>query len=214
MDARVCQVISRMKGCLNQAPPLADLARAVNLSPSRLNALFKEETGLPPAKYLRLLRLHEARRLLETTFLSVKQVMARVGVADESHFVRDFRKAFGMTPARYREHFLVRRADSGGGVRKAAPSSVPPLLVRRPSHPSQLADGRATHRRGPTAPRELPTLLALRHNSFAEITSEISREIAEAMLCSPRALRHQPRPRPSVARRPPPAAVRPIRGRR
>ena len=50
--------------------------------------------------------MEQARELLETSYLSVKEVMARVGVADESHFVRDFKKAYGRTPARYRARFL------------------------------------------------------------------------------------------------------------
>lgn len=41
---------------------------------------------MPPARYLRRLRMRRAMELLETTNLSVKQVMARVGLCDESHF--------------------------------------------------------------------------------------------------------------------------------
>lgn len=61
---------------------------------------------MPPAKYLRLLRMQEARELLETTFLSVKEIRTRVGFGDESHFMRDFKKACGMTPAQYRQEYL------------------------------------------------------------------------------------------------------------
>lgn len=43
-----------------------------------------------------------ARKFLERTSLSVRQVMLRVGVSDESHFVRDFKKAHGLPPIRYR----------------------------------------------------------------------------------------------------------------
>ncbi|MBA3832995.1 MAG: helix-turn-helix transcriptional regulator [Chthoniobacterales bacterium] len=61
----------------------------------------KSETGVPIARYGRQLRLAEARELLRTTFLSVKEVAARVGVTGMSHFVRDFKKAYGSTPGRY-----------------------------------------------------------------------------------------------------------------
>ena len=47
--------------------------------------------------------MKEAAVLLSTTFLSVKEIMARVGFSDESHFVRDFKKIYGMTPTEYRK---------------------------------------------------------------------------------------------------------------
>jgi len=46
---------------------------------------------VPPAKFLRVLRLERAKELLETSYLSVKQVMVQVGVTDGSHFVRNFK---------------------------------------------------------------------------------------------------------------------------
>jgi len=53
-------------------------------------------------QYLRLLRMERAKYLLETSFLSVKEITHSVGLNDESHFVRDFKKAYGAPPARYR----------------------------------------------------------------------------------------------------------------
>jgi AraC-like DNA-binding protein len=41
--------------------------------------------------------------LLTTTFLSVKQIVRRVGLTDESHFVRDFKRSYGVTPGEYRK---------------------------------------------------------------------------------------------------------------
>jgi GT2 family glycosyltransferase len=74
----------------------------VNLSGSRLRHLFKAEIGTTPSQYLKRLRLERARTQVATTFLSVKEIMAEVGLADESHFVRDFQRAFGMSPRQYR----------------------------------------------------------------------------------------------------------------
>ena len=112
MEHRVRQVIALAEQTLHRGWSPAKLAALVNLSPSRLHQLFKEETGVPPARYLRQLRMRRATELLETTHLSVKQVMAVVGLSDESHFVRDFKKTCGLTPARYRERCL------GGAVLK------------------------------------------------------------------------------------------------
>lgn len=57
---------------------------------------------MSPGQYLKALRLEKARGLLEATSLSVKEVRARVGMQDQSHFVRDFNRVYGVTPSQYR----------------------------------------------------------------------------------------------------------------
>jgi transcriptional regulator GlxA family with amidase domain len=101
MDQRVQKAIRLMQENLSRKLIPGEIAAAVNLSLAHLRYLFKTETGQSPAQYLRSLRMQEAERLLKTTFLSVKEVMHRIGVRDESHFTRDFKKIYGMTPAQY-----------------------------------------------------------------------------------------------------------------
>jgi AraC-like DNA-binding protein len=103
MDQRVLTVIALMKDDPRRALPLSRLAQSVNLSPTRLWYLFKTETGSPPGRYLKTLRMQDATMLLVDTFLSVKEIIARVGFTDESHFVRDFKRIYGVTPTEYRK---------------------------------------------------------------------------------------------------------------
>lgn len=109
MDQRVQKAIRLMQANLNRKLLPGEIANAVNLSLAHLRYLFKAETGMSPAQYLRSLRMQEAGHLLATTFLSVKEVMHRIGINDESHFTRDFKKVYGMTPAQY----SVRRRAPG-----------------------------------------------------------------------------------------------------
>ncbi|MGH9871473.1 MAG: helix-turn-helix domain-containing protein [Pyrinomonadaceae bacterium] len=95
-----------MEVFLDQPLSVNVLARSVNLSTWRLCHIFKNETQRAPLQYLRGLRMQHAKSLLETTFLSVKQIMTEVGVRDESHFVRDFKTHYGQSPTRYRQSFL------------------------------------------------------------------------------------------------------------
>jgi transcriptional regulator GlxA family with amidase domain len=105
MDFRVKHAIRLLSEDLTRVLVLAEIARKVNLSQPRLRYLFKAETGMTPAQYLKSLRMQRAKELLndEETFLNVKQIMLRVGVRDQSHFVRDFRELYGQTPAEYRK---------------------------------------------------------------------------------------------------------------
>ena len=89
---------------------LAELAHSVNLSVWRLSHIFKSDVGMPPIRYLRLLRMERAKNLLESSFLSVKEIAFQVGLNDESHFVRDFKSTYGFSPALYRSHFKNKAA--------------------------------------------------------------------------------------------------------
>jgi transcriptional regulator GlxA family with amidase domain len=102
MDKRVETVITQMKSDLHRVPSLRKMARSVNLSTSRFYYLFTAEIKMPPARYLRILRMQVAKELLETTFLSVKEIMVLAGFTDQSHFVRTFKKLYGATPSKHR----------------------------------------------------------------------------------------------------------------
>ena len=109
MDARVRELIELMDGGFGQALSMDQLAPGLGLSASRLSHMFKAETGTSPGHYLKIVRINKAQELLETTHLSVKEIMVRVGVNDQSHFVRDFKIVCGCTPARYRARYLAGR---------------------------------------------------------------------------------------------------------
>ena len=103
MDLRVEKLVALMRNDLTQRLPLIKMAQLVNLSRARLCYLFKSESGISASRYLKSLRMKAATVLLSTTFLSVKETMVRVGFGDESHFVKDFKKIYGMTPTEYRK---------------------------------------------------------------------------------------------------------------
>lgn len=76
------------------------LAAAAGLSPYRFMRSFRAATGLTAHAYVVQLRLEEARRLLAAG-QPAAQVAQAVGFADQSHLIRQFRAAFGLTPGRY-----------------------------------------------------------------------------------------------------------------
>jgi len=95
---------------------LGEFAQSVNLSVWRLCHIFKSDVGMPPIRYLRLLRMERAKDLLESSFLSVKEIAYQVGLNDESHFVRDFKSTYGFSPALYRNRYknLSEEPHNGG----------------------------------------------------------------------------------------------------
>jgi len=105
LDKRVEKIIQMMREDVRGELSLSEFAQSVNLSVWRLCHIFKSDVGMPPIRYLRLLRMERAKDLLESSFLSVKEIAFQVGLNDESHFVRDFKATYGFSPSLYRSHF-------------------------------------------------------------------------------------------------------------
>ena len=145
MDKRVEKIIQMMREDVRGELSLAELAQSVNLSVWRLSHIFKSDVGMPPIRYLRLLRMERAKQLLESSFLSVKEIAFQVGLNDESHFVRDFKATYGFSPALYRSHFKNKSAtdeQNGGNGNGSAnnngkndqPSTVRQQLIQIAKH--------------------------------------------------------------------------------
>ena len=92
---RVLELIDAM---LDARLTIEKLAREVGLSPAHFARAFKETMGRAPHQYLLALRLERARRLVETTQASLSDIAQRAGFADQAHFTRLFKRAFGITP--------------------------------------------------------------------------------------------------------------------
>ena len=78
--------------------PTSRLARQLGLRPSTLMHRFRRETGLPPARWLRLQRLGLARTLLDEG-LGVAVVAERLGFSSAPVFSRAYATALGAPPS-------------------------------------------------------------------------------------------------------------------
>lgn len=99
---------------------LADISRAVGVSPAYLTDLFTRTEGVPLHQYLIQLRL--ARALMELPHANDLTALAlELGFSSHSHFTLAFRRAFGCTPSEFREttgHARARatRASRSGAI--------------------------------------------------------------------------------------------------
>jgi len=104
-DDRIRRIVADLSVNLRLATNLEELARRVNLSPSRLSHLFVEELGVTPRAYAERLRIDRARQLLEHTGLSIREIAAEIGFESEFYFSNRFRKSTGVSPTAWRsEH--------------------------------------------------------------------------------------------------------------
>jgi len=81
------------------------LAARARLSPRHFARAFQVETGLSPGRYVDLVRLEHARRLLEDTADGVEEISRASGYGTPESMRRAFVKALGTAPAEYRRRF-------------------------------------------------------------------------------------------------------------
>ena len=100
LDPRVQKALAFLSRNVSQPGlRLADVVNAAGASRPRLMALFRQQIGVPPMEYLERERLRQARQLLESGLLRVKEAAAACGYTDAKHFARRFRLAHGTSPS-------------------------------------------------------------------------------------------------------------------
>ncbi len=86
---------------------LEDVANACYVNKYYLSHQFSKFKGMSIGKYILTLKIEEAKRLLETTTLSVNDISELSGFNDPNYFSRTFKKVMGMSPLQYRKSCVV-----------------------------------------------------------------------------------------------------------
>lgn len=105
MEYRVFRLKEQILENLKFDWTIKKMAELSNLSKEHFHKLFKKETGQSPIQFVKSSRLEKAKELLEITNLRVKEIITQVGIREQTHFVRDFKKAYGLKPNEYRQKY-------------------------------------------------------------------------------------------------------------
>jgi len=87
---------------------IESVAEEFNISPDYVSKLFRRRSGRGMHFYLTSVRMELARYLLESTDLSVSDIVRQCGFNNAAHFTKRFREFNGVPPISYR---LARRVD-------------------------------------------------------------------------------------------------------
>lgn len=98
----VDQCINYIKSHYNQQISSCDLAFKSGYSTNYFIKIFKSSVGTTPLKYIKRLRLEEAKKLLLNTNLDINIIMQQVGFLDFAYFSKSFKARFGFSPQNYR----------------------------------------------------------------------------------------------------------------
>ncbi|MBC8746550.1 AraC-like DNA-binding protein [Paraburkholderia sp. WC7.3g] len=100
MSRAIRRAVAFIESSFAQPVSLATLAATAGLSVSRFATLFRKEVGISPHRYVCMVRIRHAKRLLRDG-VPPCEVAAEVGFFDQSHLGRHFRRAVGVTPGHF-----------------------------------------------------------------------------------------------------------------
>ena len=102
---RLARLLDWLPDHIDEKLTVADLARHAGMSVRNFQRRFREATGLTPGDWLSRQRVDRARRLAETTELTVEQIATRSGFGAVETMRHHFRRLVGTTPTDYRRTF-------------------------------------------------------------------------------------------------------------
>ncbi len=96
---KVCEYI-HAHAADNPSPAL--LAQIADRHTTHLMRAFKNRMGVSIGVYAHAVKIDRACQLMRQSDLSLTEISASLGYADQSHFVRRFRETMGVTPSTFR----------------------------------------------------------------------------------------------------------------
>lgn len=119
LAARVCSIINERKTArsghvinmavdyikrhCNKDISLGEVAEHVNLNPSYLSRIFKEETGTQFVEYVRKVKMEMAKELLKNTNKKIYGICEELGYQNVQYFSTIFKNTTGMTPLEFKK---------------------------------------------------------------------------------------------------------------
>src|SRR5581483_9542172 len=120
MDQTVERAIARIWESYSEPLSITELAAAALLSRFHFARVFRNATGVTPARFLATVRIYQAKRMLQTTSMRITDVSLAVGYNSVGSFTNHFTRSVGVSPRRFR-----RISWNGGfGMPRAAHETV------------------------------------------------------------------------------------------
>jgi len=96
IDASVQELISS-----NGFTRINDLSDNASLSIAQFRKRFREEVGIAPSQYSKIVRIKTALDMIHKNQYSLTDISYTMGFFDQSHFIKDFKYIIGLSPKKY-----------------------------------------------------------------------------------------------------------------
>lgn len=98
----IAPVIQYINSHFSEAIELETLAQIANMTPQHLCKVFKQKLLMRPFEYITRCRMQEAKKLLSSSQMPIKEIARSVGYWDNSYFCATFKKYESMSPSAFR----------------------------------------------------------------------------------------------------------------
>ena len=115
---RVADAVSWIRAHFAQPVTVEEMAASIHMSASSFHQRFKAVTSMSPLQYQKVLRLHEARRLMLFQKMDASDASHRVGYLSASQFSREYARFFGSAPTKDIARLRAEGFASGEGERQ------------------------------------------------------------------------------------------------
>ena len=97
---QIARILDKIHEMYGKKMNLNSLAREAGMSISAFHSSFKAVTNIPPLQYIKNIRLHKARLLMIEEGVNANNAAYKVGYESPSQFNREYKRLFGITPAK------------------------------------------------------------------------------------------------------------------
>ncbi|WP_256758831.1 response regulator [Cohnella sp. WQ 127256] len=107
----VADAVSYVNDHLEQVVGLKEVADHIQLNPSYLSALFKEQMQMTFSEYVTRRKLQRAKEMLLRTKLPIAEIAERVGYQTTKYFFKLFKEYEGCSPGQYRSEMTEEQME-------------------------------------------------------------------------------------------------------
>ena len=97
---QISRVINKIHEHYSEPVEIQALAKEAGMSSTAFHATFKAMTSTTPLQYIKNVRLHKAKELIQNEGEKANAAAVRVGYESSSQFSREYKRCFGATPAK------------------------------------------------------------------------------------------------------------------
>ncbi len=95
---QISRVINKIHENYSKSIDVQNLAREAGMSPTAFHSTFKTMTSTSPLQYIKSVRLHKAKELIQHEGEKANSAAMMVGYESTSQFSREYKRCFGVTP--------------------------------------------------------------------------------------------------------------------
>jgi YesN/AraC family two-component response regulator len=105
LNPKMEKIIEWVRVNYNLRMNMGEIARNFFYNPDYLSTAFRKYTGCPLMRYITMIRISNAKKLLLNTSEGIKEIAYKVGFDDEKAFMKRFKQFEDVTPSTYRNAF-------------------------------------------------------------------------------------------------------------